>query len=607
MNDKTRIREQEVLVEQRPRILHLLRLFAYVFKSTKGISCIYLGLFLLLSAMRPLVALLWGRYIVTAENILSLGNILHAVFLLFVYFVIGFAADLIESYMAIDGGGDLEQLDLVQSNRQRELLQTRLLKKLSVLSPEYFEVPRIQDRIEQVFEFTTDSWGGLNRKVMLSSYVIIAKCVSLVSIAATLYLYHPALCFIVLIAPLPTLLNTTIGEKLEFRFLKQSTQERRALDYYQKLMLSSSAKEMKIFGLYDFFYDKWKVNADQHTLKQQRLIRNQTILQTLNTLVMNMTNILGIILAVLLMSKGKLSLSGLSVIFALIGTLSSDASHLISSLASFLAKKNNAAQFFDLMDLPEQDLSSQSSEEFFSLEARDVKYRYPLTQRYVINGVSVILHKGEKVAFVGANGAGKTTFVKLITGLLLPSEGELLFNGKPVECLSLGTRYNAQSVVVQSPTHYETFTVRENVYLGDTLQKYDQAAVDSALEFVDMNHVNDDILGKDIGGTDLSGGQWQKLAIARAMYRNRDLIVLDEPTSNLDPLAEAEIFRKYLKLAENKTVVFVTHRISAASLADRIIVFKDGVICEDGTHNTLLAQEGEYARMYNEQAKWYNR
>lgn len=114
-------------------------------------------------------------------------------------------------------------------------------------------------------------------------------------------------------------------------------------------------------------------------------------------------------------------------------------------------------------------------------------------------------------------------------------------------------------------------------------------------------------MGKDIGSTDLSGGQWQKIAIARAYYRNRDFIVLDEPTSNLDPLAEGEVFKKYIEMSKDKTVIMVTHRISVASLADRVVAFKDGMIVEDGVHGELLAAGGEYARLYSTQAQWYDR
>ncbi len=139
-------------------------------------------------------------------------------------------------------------------------------------------------------------------------------------------------------------------------------------------------------------------------------------------------------------------------------------------------------------------------------------------------------------------------------------------------------------------------------------KKREEEQIDTALAFAGLEGMDKTAaLGKDIGGTDLSGGQWQKLAIARAYYRDRNLIVLDEPTSNLDPIAEAEVFRKYLAMTRGRTVIMVTHRISIAALADRIVVFKDGIIAEDGTHEDLLSRNGEYARLYSAQAEWYDR
>ena len=212
------------------------------------------------------------------------------------------------------------------------------------------------------------------------------------------------------------------------------------------------------------------------------------------------------------------------------------------------------------------------------------------------------------MALIGENGMGKTTFVKLMTGMLAPSQGSLSINGTPVEQMNPIAWYDHLSAVMQDPARYNTFTIGDNVFLGDTLKERDEAAIDEALRFSGFTGGEKEaLLGKDTGGTDLSGGQWQKLAVARAAYRNRDFIVLDEPTSNLDPLAEAEVFQKYIELSRDKTVVYVTHRISVAALADRIIVFSDGRIAQDGTHDELIRQEGEYARLYKEQAKWYNR
>lgn len=272
-----------------------------------------------------------------------------------------------------------------------------------------------------------------------------------------------------------------------------------------------------------------------------------------------------------------------------------------------LSRKNEAGQFADLMALPSEGEEGEAVGGIDVIEAKGLKYRYPLTDRYVLNGVNITIRKGEKIAFVGENGMGKTTFVKLITGTLSPSEGELAINGIAAGEVNSASRYDALSAVVQDAGRY-VFTVGDNVYLGDTLRERDEAAIDGALAFSGFSDGEKDaLLGKDIGGTELSGGQWQKLAIARAAYRGRDFVILDEPTSNLDPLAETEVFKKYIELSEDKTVIFVTHRISIASLADRIVVFANGVIAQDGTHDELIAQNGEYSRLYNEQAKWYDR
>jgi ATP-binding cassette subfamily B protein len=242
------------------------------------------------------------------------------------------------------------------------------------------------------------------------------------------------------------------------------------------------------------------------------------------------------------------------------------------------------------------------------LEAKNVTYRYPLTDEYRIKNVNFKISKGEKVAFIGENGAGKTTFIKLLTGMLEPASGELLIYGKNTKELNSADKYHSLACVFQDPARFNTFTIADNVFLGDVEKDRDESAIDTSLKFAGFEGADKSaILGKDIGGTDLSGGQWQKIAIARAYYRDRDFIVLDEPTSNLDPLAEAEVFKKYTAMTEGRTVIMVTHRISVASLADRIVVFKDGEIVEDGSHDNLLANNGEYARLYSTQAQWYDR
>ena len=475
------------------------------------------------------------------------------------------------------------------------------------------EVPKINDIINRCFISMGGEWSSLQRGVIIEGYVIIAKVISVIMVAASLYIFHPLLCLIVLVAPIPTLYTTYVGNKLNFKFLRDNGEIMRKAGYYQDILLSESAKEVKVLNLFDFFFAKWKVLADDYIVREKKNQTNVFILGMVSGFISNIANVTATIFAIILMTQGKLSIGALSAVFVLVNTLLSSSSQLFSSIANFISKKNEAAQFFELIDLNEQmtkELNNDKSQiDIKELEVQNVTYRYPLTNEYRIKNVSFTIRKGEKVAFVGENGAGKTTFVKLLTGLLQPSSGEILINGHNIKNICYSDKYNSISYIFQEPACFNSFTIADNVFLGDVNRERDEKSIDSALEFVGFEKGTDKsaLLGKDIGGTELSGGQWKKLAISRACYRNRDFIVLDEPTSNLDPFAEAEIFKKYIDMMEGKTVIMVTHRISIASLADRVVVFKDGEIVEDGTHDELLQKNGEYSRLYSTQAKWYDR
>lgn len=603
--DNTTQIEETIQKEHSPKFSHLIRLFLFVFSKTKVISSIYVGAFLLLSLLRPALAFLWSNYIQTAETVSSGENIFPAAALLISYFLIQFLTDLISRYVYLMD--DIEQLNLVQANRQQEQLHTALYRKIATIPAEALEIPKLNDRVEQVFQFMGGRFG-MNTGVMLQGYSVVAKTVSVLSIAASLYFFNPLLCLIVLIAPLPTIWVNTLGQNLMFRFRKNNTKLQRRAEYFEKLMISPAAKELKTFALYDFFYDKWKTAADEYTLREQELIRTRAGFMMLHNFIIHFTIVIGSVFAIVLMASGRLTLGGLGAVLSLISTLVVDVKELMTGYATFITKKNEAAQFFDLMELPEQKLDGEECGRITLIQAEHIDYRYPLTEQYVLKDVSLTIEKGEKIAFVGENGMGKTTLVKLLTGVLSPSIGQLKINGKDASHYQQGSRYDQAGVMMQNSARYTTFTIGDNVFLGDIFRERSERAIDEALAFAGLEDKSrESLLGKDMGGADLSGGEWQKLSIARTVYRDRDFIVLDEPTSNLDPLAEADIFQKYMSMAEDKTVIYVTHRISAASLADRIIVFDGGKIVQDGTHEELLASGGVYAKLYKEQAKWYDR
>jgi ATP-binding cassette subfamily B protein len=613
-DDNTAAFEKDILKENPPKLSYLTRLFNFVFSSARLMCGIFLGLAIILSILQPITAFIWGKYIDNANALSECANVqtvqlASLIGLAVLYWAIGFLNGLIHRYLY--GGEDIERLSKVQDHRLQEKFQAKLFRKMSMLYPDYMEVPRINDIINRSFNSMGSEWSSLQRGVIIEGYVIIAKLVSVIMVAASLYIFHPLLCFIVLIAPVPTLYTTYVGNKLEFKFTRDNGKILREAGYYQDVLLGSSAKEVKVLNLFDFFFAKWKALADDYVIKEKKNQMNVFILGTVSGFITNMASIAANVFAIVLMTQGKLSIGALGAVLSLIGTLMSSTSQLFSSIANFISKKNEAAQFFEFIDLNEQFSKNTDDKTILDVEclkARNITYRYPLTDEYRIKNVSFTIRKGEKVAFVGENGAGKTTFIKLLTGMLEPSSGEIWINGKNAKELDAADKYNSMACVFQEPARFNTFTIADNVFLGDVDKERDESAIDTALKFSGFEGADKSaMLGKDIGGTDLSGGQWQKIAIARAYYRNRDFIVLDEPTSNLDPLAEAEVFKKYIAMTEGKTVIMVTHRISVASLADRIVVFKDAEIVEDGTHDELLSNNGEYARLYSAQAHWYDR
>jgi ATP-binding cassette, subfamily B, bacterial len=606
MQDKTSLLEAELQKEQASSLRNLARMFVYVFSSAKFMCAVFVSLLVLLSLLRPALAYLWGRYIDLANVYLPGGQILPMVMLVTAYYLIGFLSDLINRYT--QPNETIERLDVVQMNRLQERLNTRIFDKMARLSPECMEVPKINDTVKQVFDYTQNGWDGMNRDIMVNGYMIIAKSISVVSIALTLWLFHPLLTLIVLVVPIPTLYTTYIGNKLRFKLIKANAKLVREFTYYQDLMLGPSAKEIKALGLHGFFYEKWRRLCDQYTIEEKKTQVRSALLSTLSTTIATLASVSANVFAILLMTGGRISIGALGAVISLIGTLIADTSTLFTAVATFIAKKNEATAFFDLMDLQEQATTGASVPAINEIAARDLRYRYPLTERYVLNGVDLTIGKGEKVAFVGENGAGKTTFVKLISGMLGLSSGDLWINGLPIGETAPASHYDAMSTVFQNPAQYNSFTVADNVWLGDPKRPRIPAEIEATLAAAGLGDVEQNaLLGKDIGGMDLSGGQWQKLAIARAYYRDRDFIILDEPTSNLDPLAEADIFKRYIEMARERTVVMVTHRISIAALCDRIVVFAGGKIVEDGGHEDLMAAGGEYARLHNEQSQWYDR
>lgn len=243
----------------------------------------------------------------------------------------------------------------------------------------------------------------------------------------------------------------------------------------------------------------------------------------------------------------------------------------------------------------------------------DLSFRYPQAERAAIDGISFTIHPGERVALVGANGSGKTTLVKVLLGLFEPTRGEVRYGQLPSVQANRDELWNQSAAVFQDYTRF-AFTLGENIGFGRAERMDEQHEVELAARQGGADSIADNLpdgygtlLTREFaGGTELSGGEWQRVAISRGFMRNAALVVLDEPTASLDPQAEADVFRRFLSMSGGRTTLVVSHRLGSARFCDRVLVLREGRLIENGTHADLLAQKGDYARMWALQSQWYD-
>ncbi len=281
-------------------------------------------------------------------------------------------------------------------------------------------------------------------------------------------------------------------------------------------------------------------------------------------------------------------------------------------LQEFVVKIRYIPQFLEQVRVDRQGGAQAPGSIRYGVRFEGVDFAYPGSREPVLKAIDLELRSGETVALVGENGAGKTTLTKLLLGLYEPTAGNIKVDGTDLRDLELTSWRERVGAVFQDFMTY-ALTARENVGFGRIERLDDLAAIQSAAERSGAKRIVDQlpagwetVLGKEFtGGQDLSRGQWQTLAIARLYMRDADVLVLDEPTSALDAMAEVAVYRQFLELSENKTVLLVSHRLGSARLADRVVFLKEGRIVEDGTHDEMVAAGGPYAEMYEMQAGWY--
>jgi ATP-binding cassette subfamily B protein len=336
-------------------------------------------------------------------------------------------------------------------------------------------------------------------------------------------------------------------------------------------------------------------------------------LANLGMQILSLGGYIGILLLLVgLMMKGEIGAGAFAAVFASVELMFSMMKGFFERVGILAGNFGKVQNYIRFMQTPERSGEDIEFLEDIDIVLSGVCFSYPGAKQKTVDGVSAVIQNGETIAVVGENGSGKTTLVRLITGLYLPDEGDVLYNQVNTKTVSARSLFGHFSAVFQQYQRYQ-MTLRENVGISEVNKAASDFALDNVCSLASagkdrssFTNGYDTMLSREFDGVDLSGGEWQRVAIARGFFRSRQIIVLDEPTAAIDPIEETKIYGRFAEISQNKTALIVTHRLGSAKFADRILVMKQGRLVEQGTHDNLLKAGGEYARLYGSQKQWYN-
>jgi ATP-binding cassette subfamily B protein len=507
----------------------------------------------------------------------------------------------------------IDYLDAVLAGRYMHHVSVRVMEHAASLDLMAYEDPAFYDRLERARVQATD------RLYMIQAIGrLIQQVITTITLSISIMVFSPWLLLLLIVGVIPAFVGETHFAFLGYAKNFRQTPIRRQLDYLRILGGSKeAAKELKLFGLKDFLTAKFKRLSTQVYEEDVALARKKVVMGTVLSAIGTAGYYTAFVFAVWKTVTGVFSFGTLTLLANAIREASSNLQQTFSTLSTIA---DQALFLTDLIAFFEMQPTIQSKPNALpaprpirqGFEFRDVSFRYPGSSRLVLNKLNLYLRPGERVALIGENGEGKTTIVKLLTRLYDPAEGQVLLDGVDLREYNLEDLYREVGVIFQDFMRYE-MTARENIAVGriellDNLELLQQSAQKSMANDVvgKLPLGYDQMLGRRFdGGVDLSGGEWQKVALARAYLRDAQVLILDEPTSALDARSEYEVFQRFAELTAGKMALFISHRFSTVRMADRIIVLEQGRIAEDGDHDALTHLGGRYAEMFELQAASY--
>jgi len=486
-------------------------------------------------------------------------------------------------------------------------MKKEITKKLYLLKPIYFEDPKLKDILTRITGTIPNQTSNLVANI-LSFFSSIIQIVTSALVLLSINIIIPVF---ILLASLPYIF---LFRKMNFdNYFMQVSQTKlwRKNWYLIKMMFDkSSNKELKFYNIFDYLGDKqekinYNLNKERYIISKKYSIYG-VILDVLKTIVKGIS----IILTVSFIYNG-MNISALTVLIQAVDNMQGSLLNSFNMFKTFDSFKLYFKDFMEFKNLKEESNSKlllDFRKKSF-LEFCNVNFKYPNSKKLVLDNINIKINPNERIAIVGENGSGKTTFANLLLGFFEPESGEILVNGdENLKNYILDLRKNS-AYIMQDYIKYN-FSVKDNIFMGSEGNiKYNYLIsmfkFDKFLATLDDGE-NTNLGSVSLNGRELSGGEWQRLAIIRSCIKdNIEFYVLDEPTASLDPFTESEIYKEFNTITQNKTTVFISHRLGITQLVDRILVFKNGKIVEDGNHKELMELNGVYANMFNLQKSLY--
>ncbi len=496
--------------------------------------------------------------------------------------------------------------------RLNNTISLQIMEKAASLDVAHYENDESYDRLQRA----NNESGYRPYQIFYQMTLLGSQLVTLISVVAVLLSWNWWLGLLILLAPLPSVWSQFFFSRREYLIECARTPLRRQLSYLQFLVThASSSKEIRLFRLGSYFIERYKQLYREFYTVDSRLARQQTLaLVPFTILTSAVTG--GAQLSAIAVTIATNQLGFLAGYLQAIGVVQGTMQSLLGSLAQLYQHNLFVNNLFEFLDTPASCIKSGTRRVPARLkkgiEFRSVSFAYPGTTQEVLHELNLFLRAGECVALVGQNGAGKTTLVKLLTRLYEPTTGQILLDDIPLEEYDLDDLRRKISALFQDFVQYE-LTVRENIGFGSLEEIQDAVRIKQAAEesgaaslIEGLPERYETILGRMFAkGHQLSGGQWQKMALARAFMRRAPVVILDEPTAALDAESEAEIFGRMQQIAAGATTLIIAHRFSTVCKADRILVIEQGHVIEDGSHDELLRQDGTYTHLFHLQASSY--